>query len=225
MESRFLKKWQKKIRRWNGKGNVMIREYSYHRIEKNWEILKGKKVIIWCKSMSALQAYKALHDLNIEVIGFTDSFVAETGTTFAGLPVYTFEEIKAMKGISIYIATEQNVFKREILEKVQKLENADVYANGFVFGAGEYNVEQMKKSLAKADDKIKAVRQKLQDERSREVFDKLLEYRVSNDTSLLDSVFEKTHLQYFPTDGIIQAEPDEVFIDAGAYDGARPFYV
>lgn len=201
----------------------MVKRYSYHKIEKNWEKLRGKKVVIWCKSISALRAYKIFYNLGIEVIGFTDSFINESGTVFAGLPVYTFEEIKKMEEIAIYIATEQRRYEYEILEKTEELENAEIYASGVVFGAGQYDLKHMKSVVEEADDKIQAVRQKLHDETSKEIFDKLLQYRLSNDTSLIESVYETSHSQYFPTDGIIEPEPDEVFVDAGAHNGFTSF--
>lgn len=200
----------------------MIREYNYHKIENNYEILKGKRIIIWCRSVSALWAYKILRGYDIEVIGFTDSFAERSGERFAGLPVYAFAEIAGMDAgeVAIYIATCVYEYQQEILEKAEKLKNVEVYAVGEVFGPGLFDIAHMKKCMEKADDKIRYVRENLGDERSREVFDRLIEYRLTNNRGLIADVWEREHLQYFPTDDWVCLEEGEIFVDAGAHDGA-----
>lgn len=200
----------------------MIRQFNYNRIDNHYEILKGKRVIIWCRSISALQAYKTLYNYGIKVIGFTDSFAERSGERFAGLPVYTLEEIAGMgEGkAAVYVATRVYERQQEILEKAEELKNVEVYAVGEVFGAGLFDIAHMKERIAEADEKIHYVRENLADERSREVFDRLIEYRLTNDRKIIPGLYERGCLQYFPTDDWIRLKKNEVFIDAGAHDGA-----
>jgi methyltransferase, FkbM family len=198
----------------------MIHQYNYYKIENNYEILKGKKVIIWCRSITALQIYKVLRNCGIEVIGFTDSFANRPNEMFAGIPVYTFEEIANMGNTAIYIATNVYQYQQEILEQTSRLKNADVYTTGDVYGAGLFDIAHMKQAIKKADNKIRYIRENLADERSREVFDRLIEYRVTNDRKRIPEIYEREHAQYFPTEDWIRLKDEEVFVDAGAHDGS-----
>lgn len=201
----------------------MIHRYNYNNIEKNYDVLKGKKVIIWCRSVSALQAYSVLYNLNIDVIGFTDSYVDYKGGTFAGLPVYTFKQIQTMNNVAIYIATNVYRYKQEILEKASELKNADIYALGDVWGAGLYDTVHMNQVIKDSQDKIEYVRQNLADKISKEVFDKLLEYRMTNNKKLLPEIYDMDCPQYFPEEDWLHPKRNEVFVDAGAYDGATSY--
>lgn len=201
----------------------MVKKYKYNEIKHNYDILKEKRVIIWCRSITALVLYRVLYNQNINVIGFTDSFVNSTGETFAGLPVYTIKEILAMNEVAIYIATNNYNFKQEILEEISAFENIDVFCEGLVYGAGLFNIENMKQIIRDSKEKIEYVRKLLGDERSKEVFEKLLNYRVTNNTNLISEIYESGHNQYFPEDGLIKPVENEIFIDAGAYDGETTY--
>lgn len=197
----------------------MIHRYNYNNIERNYDVLIGKRIIIWCRSVSALKAYNILYNRNIEVIGFTDSYVKQEGEVFAGLPVYTFKQIQGMDDIAIYIATDIYQYKLEILEKTSELQNVDVYALGDVWGAGIYDIVYMKQIIKDSENKIDLVRKNLIDEKSKEIFEKLLEYRITNNKKLISEIYDQECRQYFPEGDWFRPEKDEVFIDAGAYDG------
>lgn len=196
----------------------MIKEYSYHEIGNDYKMLKGKRVIIWCESVSGLNAYVKFHNLGIDVIGFADSF-ADRQETFAGLPSYSLVQLAVMDNFVIYIATCNMEYVSEILEKLEDLKDVEVYANGYVYGAGEYDVPMMKEWMKSNEKKIQFVSEHLEDEKSKYVFDKLLEYRVTNRKSILSEIEEKEHRQYFPGKDILKPDGDEIFIDAGAYNG------
>ncbi len=70
-----------------------------------------------------------------------------------------------------------------------------------------------------SENEIEFVRSKLSDKKSVETFDKLLEYRVTNNRELIREIYERNHEQYFPNNEILIPDKDEVFVDAGAYDG------
>lgn len=203
--------------------NVNIIDYKYIDIAKNYEYLKGKKVIIWCRSFSALLLYNTLYNHGISVIGFTDSYADKRGETFAGLRVFTTQEVAMMKNIAIYIATNNYKFMLEILEETDKLENIEVFAEGFIFGKILFNVEGMRSSIKKSQQKIQYIKNALKDDKSRRVFERLLEYRITNDRKLITEIYEPEQTQYFPEEGLLKTEENEIFIDAGAYNGETTY--
>lgn len=197
----------------------MVKKYKYIDVSKENFSLNNKKVIIWGRALSALRLYVELQAKGVEIIGFTDSFVESKEERFAGLPVFTFEEIKEIEKIVIYISTQNVVFQREILERTQLLEKAVILCRGTVYGPGEYDVSRMKEMIHKDLPEINFVRDSLYDEKSVITFDSLLNYRVNNEKSLLENICERQHKQYFPEDEIFLKNGQEIFIDAGGYDG------
>lgn len=199
---------------------TMVKHYNYKQLKLNYDEIKYKKVIIWCCSVSGLSMYKELSHAGIEVVGFADSSrIEQEGTTFAGLPVFTFQELKSMKEVSICIATYNWEFQKQILELTEDVEGINIYARGMVYGPGMYEVNSLKDLIEKENDMILKVKEHLADERSVVVFDNLLKYRQTNNVELLEASFEKGHYQYFPINEIMKPYEKEVFVDAGAYDG------
>lgn len=198
----------------------MVKEYKYTEIRNNYDVLMGKKIVIWCRSISALNLYIALSNRQVSVIGFTDSYVNKKGETFAGLPVYSIQEVIEMEGAAIYIATNNYRFKQEILEEISKYKGIEVFVEGLVFGAGLYDIEKMKNIIRNSEEKIQYVKDLLGDEKSKKTFKNLLDYRITNDIKLIPEIYESDHMQYFPKDGLFKQEANEIFIDAGAYNGA-----
>ena len=196
----------------------MVKTYSYINILQEHFNLLDKKVIVWGRSISALNLYVELRSKNIDVIGFTDSFAMQL-QQFADLPLYPFKQVLKMQDIVIYIATMVPQYQIEILEFLQDV-NVPVLCKGIVYGPGQYDINEMKEKVENNKDKINQIRNTLKDEISRKTFDYLIQYRVSNNRQLLSEVYETEHRQYFPTKEIFKPTEDEVFIDAGAYNGA-----
>lgn len=197
----------------------MVKMYKCIDVFKESFDLHGRNVIIYGKGVSALNLYVQLYTQNINVLGFTDSFVKETGTTFAGLKCFTFDELRSIKDLVLYVSTGIYKYKIEILEKIKELDNAVVLVRGEVWAAGEYDTNRLKEKMQQDKDEIDYVRDALCDEKSIKTFDNLLKYRSSNEASLIEEVFEKGHPQYFPDGDIFGPEPGEIFIDAGSYNG------
>lgn len=197
----------------------MIKKYQYHKIDDNVIELQGKRVIIWCESESGLRAYIKLYNEGIEVIGFADSYNIQNDK-FAGLPSYNIDALRKMNDYVIYIATYNMKNASEILEKLlRELPEVEIYANGLVYGPGEYDTSVMRKQLKISSDKIEFVRTHLEDEYSKNVYDKLIEYRMTNNKAIFEEIEEKQHKQYFPPKDILPVDGEEVFVDAGAYNG------
>lgn len=197
----------------------MVKFFNYIDITKENFDFNNKQVIIWGKSFSALELYVELHAGEINVIGFTDSFVNTMGGNFAGLPVFTYEEIQKMDEIVIYISTHNIDYQRAILEYIQDLNKAIVLCRGTIYGAAQYDTNEAKQIINKNIQEIKTVRRALCDEKSIQTFDNLIEYFVTNNKYYIEEIFERGHEQYFPEDEILCKAKDEVFIDVGAYNG------
>lgn len=196
----------------------MVKQYNYLKLERNLYTL-DKPIIIYCMSTAGLNMYRMLKLEGINVIGFSDSNVENKSKLFCGLPVFSVEDLKKMDTVTIVIATQILKYKREILDKLSTLNNAVVLAWGDVYGPGEYDTFHMEKVIETDKDIITRVSSKLQDNMSRITFDNLIKYRLTNDTNLIEEIYEKSHPQYFPDKSIIKLSEDEIFVDAGAYDG------
>ncbi len=196
----------------------MVKIYRYINILQENFKLSDKRVIIWGKSISALNLYVELRSKNIDVIGFTDS-VTNQIQQFADLPLYPFEQVLTMQGIVIYIATIVPQCQIEILEHLHDV-NVPVLCRGMVYGPGHYDTQKMREKIENDKDKIEQIKKLLKDEKSKKTFFNLIKYRVSNNHQLLSEVYESGHRQYFPTQEIFEPLDSEIFIDAGAYNGA-----
>ena len=201
----------------------MIKQYKYINVNNGDFSFEGRNVIIWGLSESALSLYVSLTARNVYVIGFTDSFVKESGHTFVGLPVYTFDEISEMQDIVIYISTSNVNYLRQILNQTDTFKNATILCKREVWGAGEYDIEHLRALEECEKEEIEFVSQHLTDEKSLLTFENLVKYRVTNDSGLLEKIYEREHKQYFPEDDILRKGENEVFVDAGAYNGETSY--
>ena len=199
----------------------MVKLYDYIDVTK--EKLDYKKIptVIWGISENSLREYLNIYIRGANVIGFTDSFHTIEGEKFAGLPIYTYAQLEKMEKFYLFITADNFQYKREIMVHASKLANATILAKGIVYEAGEYDVKKMQSIISRDKELITKVRKSLYDNESIRVFDLLLNYRCCNDRKLLSEAYETRHPQYFPNmeDGIINTLQNEVFIDAGAYDG------
>lgn len=197
----------------------MVKEYQYINTEKRMYAFEGKTMVIWGRSESALRLFLQLKIENANVVGFTDSYVTDPNETFCGLKVFTFDELQKTEQIAIYISTKVYKYQVQILERLKDLKNATVYMRGAVWGCGQYDTELLQKKISMERDEIQYVRANLKDEKSIKTFDNLLRYRVSNSDDLIMEVYENEHAQYFPGVEIFVPQSEEVFVDAGAYNG------
>lgn len=196
----------------------MIKRYNYIDTQSKIVDFTNKKVIIWGKSISALKLYVELKTMNVDVVGFTDSYV-EKEEIFADLPLYPYPVIFQRKDIVIYIATGVQKYRIEILELL-KATDIPVYCKGTIWGPYEFDLEMMNQKVSENKNKIDIIKAALVDEKSCETFENLLKYRMTNDYRLIEDIYEMGHLQYFPEKEMINPSAEEIFIDAGAYNGA-----
>lgn len=197
----------------------MVKRYKYTQIMKDYSGLQNRSVIIYGYSLNTLRAFQDLSNEGIRIIGFVDSFVKERGGVFCGLPFYTFEELNEMQDVCIYIATNNWEYKVQIMDKLAQLENVDVFAEGEIFGPGEYDTQYMREIIEANKNVIDYVANNLSDEKSKLVYRQLLEYRLTNDNKLLRDITDSEPEEYFPKEDFLKCSDNEVFIDAGAYNG------
>lgn len=202
---------------------IMVKTLISNNIYTFSSELHNKDVVIYGTSAGAVKMYKRLKLNNVNIIAFTDSFADENDSnTFIGLPVISLRQLQEMAhDVSVVLGTKVIKYMRQIIGMLNDMGIYDVYADNCFYTAGDYSIEDMKKIIDKNKMKIDFVYQALADEESRRVFLNLLYYRITNDIRLLELSYEKRHPQYFPnpTDQIFTFGDDEVFVDAGAYDG------
>lgn len=197
----------------------MVKRFNYVNVSECNIDLSDKKVVIYGISKSALDLYVALRAKGTEVLGFTDSF-SENGGTFCELPIYSVEDVKNMKNMVIYVSTMNQEYLRDILDILDGTDNTVLCKTG-VYGCGLYDIKQMETLVEKDSDKIKEVAELFTDEKSIKTYNNLIKYRLTNERSLIKEIYENQHAQYFPTGGeIIIPSNDEIFVDAGGYNGA-----
>lgn len=197
----------------------MIKKYSYIDLDKEKEVvLADKNIIIWGCSISALNLYVNLKTKGFKVIGFTDSFTRKEDI-FADLPLYPYENVIRMENVIIYISTTVRKNRIQILELLKE-EEVLVCLKGTVWGPYDFDKTYMKKCINNAESKIAIIKSLLRDEKSVKTFDNLLNYRTTNNYKLIEEIYEMEHHQYFPGREILIPTNEEIFVDAGAYNGA-----
>lgn len=197
----------------------MIKQYDYIDISKQNINLHGKQVIIWGRSISGLHLYIKLKKAGADIIGFTDSYAIQD-EIFMSRKVICLDELYKYNAF-IFVSTQDKNNLIDILELIEKIEigNSKIVTQLSVWGPYKYDTEEMKSRHEKEAEKIREVFNKLYDQESKKVFQNLLKYQETNRIELLRESYEMGHEQYFPTDFLHKCE-DEVFIDAGAYDGS-----
>ena len=198
----------------------MVKIFNYINLDNNNYDYGHREVIIYGRAVTALHVYMEMKANGINVIGFVDSYAKE-GDTFAGLKVYTFDEIFEIHDIILYIAVQNEKYKRDILYMLEEnlpKDNA-VVMHGVVYGAWEYDTVYFENLISENNEKIDFIKSKLSDDMSLKSFSNLVSYRLTNDRKLLEEIYDTSHWQYFPIDGMLKPCPDEVFVDAGGFDG------
>lgn len=198
----------------------MVRIFNYTNLDMVKVDYRNKNVVIYGRGMEALYAYMELKGQQVNLIGFVDSF-SRNGETFAGCRVFELSSLVNMEKLIVYVAVRDEAVKREILYLLDDMElnDATIVSKGVVYGAWKYDRSTMEHLIEYAGDKIKYVSENLYDEHSADIFHKLVDYRRTNDRKLIEACYETTHKQYFPGTDILKNGEEEVFIDAGGFDG------
>lgn len=167
--------------------------------------LSGKKVWIWGAGNTAKLYYEGFHRLEKEGFsfeGYIDSAVSKKNKIFNGKPVKGPEVLQEQNDICVLICTIQPDVVKEIKEQCSLL-GAECRL------VDEVILKSHRKEVLECYDM-------LYDERSREVYAELVKWRITGNKPEADI---KEGNQYFCLDSFQRKNPDEVFVDCGAYTG------
>lgn len=180
-----------------------------------WDYLKltKKPIILYGMGNGADMIIEVLESLGLT---FSDVFASDgfvRGHFFHGRKVLTFSEIKEKYEDFIILMTFA-VHDRETLDRIKQMsEEYELYSPTVpVAGKGLFTLDFVKENNILFDEAYNL----LADERSKEDFLRILNFKISGKVSyLFESEYEK-HLLY---EEILQLDENEVIVDLGAYDG------
>ena len=196
-------------------------EYGLHPLEKLlkvedlWNILQKtpKPILLYGMGDGADKILDVCQEKNIPVRGVfaSDDFVR--GQSFRGFPVKTYRDIKndfSEPVILVSFATRLD----SVLKKIYNLHETDeLYAPDVpVFGGGLFDSAYFSKHF----DKFCAVYDLLADQTSREVYYRVLEYKLTGRIEPLKCCETSPDEAYR---NIIRPQKGSVYVDIGAYNG------
>jgi FkbM family methyltransferase len=153
----------------------------------------------------------------VDVNGFIDDFTSET--EFLGKPIFKMTEIPRE---SMVVSAVIFVVPLSALRKLKSHGFACLDYFNFIKYSGialkeiEF-LRECKEDIKKNWDKYQWVYERLEDEKSKHELDRLLNFRFSSDLNYMIGFEHALGQQYF--EDFFDLKPDEVFVDAGGFDG------
>ena len=182
-----------------------------------WTYLKGtdKKIVMYGMGNGADKIIGICENYGIEINDFfaSDGFVR--GHSFHGKTVLSFSEVKEKYGAeNIIVLLSFASSLPDVLENIYKIASeCELYAPDVpVSGENLFNSDFFEENK----DKIEAARALLCDEKSIEVFDSVISYKLSGDVRFLKDSHSDIGEAYRD---ILHAEKFEKIADLGAYNG------
>ena len=177
-----------------------------------WEKLKAKKIFLFGMGDGADKILSVMEKKGLVCSGFfaSDEFVR--GQSFRGMPVRTLGQIeKENADFSVLVAFGSHL--PEVLGKVEEIgKKHDLFLPDVPPCGGElFDGEYAEKNAGK----IALVRSLFADERSKQVFDAIVDFRLSGSLSDL----RKSECDRNEVWETLLGREDAVFLDAGAYRG------
>ena len=153
----------------------------------------------------------------VDVNGFIDDFTCETG--FLGKPIFRMTELpKESLVVSAVIFVVPVTAMRKL--KSNCFACLDYFSfikySGLALKEIEF-LHECKEDIVKNGDKYQWLYNRLADEKSKDVLDKLVNFRFSSDLNYMLGFEPAQNRQYF--DEVLDLKPGEVFVDAGGFDG------
>lgn len=180
-----------------------------------WERLKetDKPIMLYGMGNGADMIISVLESLNLHFceVFASDSFVR--GHSFHGKKVLTFSQVKEKYDDFIILLTFA-VHDEKTLELIKDMSNSyELYSPTVpIAGKGLFTLDYIKEN----DELFEKAYQILADERSKEDFVKVLNFKISGKVNyLFDCEYQKSELYK----DIIHLSDEEVIVDLGAYDG------
>lgn len=174
--------------------------------------VEGNDVILYGAGYCGHETLALMEAQGIPVRSVCDDFRA--GETLDGYKIIRLDEARPAENTIIFITSGYN---RKMKARLEVLGLLPYYRE---IDFGRYDGEKENAAYFHAHEaELQRAWGLLADDRSREVLEKLVNYRISRDLSYLDGLEEPN--QYFPPKDeipLLRGEED-VFLDLGAYDG------
>ncbi len=168
------------------------------------------------------RVYQYLLTKKIKVLGFIDNNPGKRGSELFGVKIFSLDEIDPTKNQCIIIASS---YLCDIGLQLKQNGFANVIPY-YLFGL--YDPQGFKRELSFNDPHQDIILNKskyisfyndLADERSKEVFDKIMMFRLTYDASHLAGAYDSLAQEYFDSEIVKFTNDENVFADCGGYDG------
>ena len=207
------------------KNKIVGREiFENSRKEYLEKIKQIQEVIIWGTGSAGKLVYALLeaHNLKSKIKGFCDNAEEKWGNVIHNKVVLSPAEVINLamnnESVCIIIASQNMCIRDQLISKGIDKSKIDVKGLGIAKGY-DVSKEYEPFSIINAHiDEYEQVYNLLADERSKEVYMGILNYKISSDNDYLVGMAEPTKEQYFAKD-IISFIDEEYFCDCGSFDG------
>ncbi len=188
-----------------------VRDYAYETVQELKE--RALPFVLFGAGITGEKVYAYLKKHQLDILCFCDNNPAKQGTVIGGKKVLAFAEIqKCYTDFLILISCDA------FMEITEQLINLGFQKEGILYfepdwlnapaGQGDY----IKKNLSRFDEAYHL----MSDQRSRDVFLGLLNYRITHDLGYIEGLADS--LPYFDQE-IVSLSKNEVFLDCGAFIG------
>jgi FkbM family methyltransferase len=168
------------------------------------------------------RVYKYLVSKNIKVLGFVDNDPKKRGLQRDGVNIFSLSELDPSKNSCIIIASSYLCDIGLQLKKNGFFNVIPYYLFGLYDERGfrpEVSFNNPHRDIILNKSKYISFYNDLADEKSKEIFDKVMMFRLTYDTSHLIGAYDSPDIEYFDSE-IVKFENDEnVFVDCGGYNG------
>lgn len=188
-----------------------LEELGYEQESHYQKLIKYNEFILFGASKVGEYALKYLSSLDKGVKFFCDNDELKWGKKILGVEIVSPDKLYNLDiNIPILITSS---FHKEIREQLINMNIENIY---YVYKLGSDDGFYDPNVILKNQEKINNLIRILSDEKSKNVLENLLRFRHTQENSLLEEIHEKD--QYYP-EGIIKLKGDEIFVDAGTYNG------
>ncbi len=176
--------------------------------------IQGAEIVLYGAGYCGHETLTLMRRRGINVKAVCDD--GRSGQELDGKRISSISEIKPKENLRIYVTAGFNVKMKEKLAELGLLP----YCQNIDFGRYDEEKENYE-YFGKHIDEIDRVYQLLSDDRSKEIYKKLVQYRICRDIRILDGCKDDSP-QYFPDTPDLRRYIDgdkHIFLDLGAYDG------
>lgn len=185
-------------------------------------LASGAPVVMWGAGELGWYVRSHLTQLGITPVAICDNNPSKWGTSFLGLPVYRYEELRAKmetKGSKYNIVLSVGPqYTGAIYDQLNEAEeqNAVWYLRGYEVCGPKINYQYFRGHA----DKFEEAYASLADDFSQKVFVNVLNAKISGNFDLYKAI--KSPMEYFDKD-VVKLTDHEIYLDVGAFKGNEIF--